>query len=178
MATPITGNRVTIYQEDVAYQRPVSEALLTKLAQASQYANENLNQDIFFSFEGYFRQTSLTSSCQIYVVKNDMEVNHFHMAIGTSGIGTSSLRVKVYTVGGAYAGDLFSTNPSITTTASSDRIYVGSTNSTNLGGISYNSGVLNASFATIPAGYTLSPEIVSNASGALNASLNINVSRV
>lgn len=170
MGTPVTPQRSIIYEEDVRYKKSVSEALLNKLAQTSNFTLERMYYTERVDYHGYFTEDSAfhDNHSLIYIPKLT-EVCHYSMTVSiTRNAGDNSMNFTVYDEDGVSIGNLFSTAPVIDQ-ASRSRATVGRDQdgaafhlNTTAG---FTSGTINPTFSDgIPEKSFLKPYIVNHAS--------------
>ena len=163
---------------DVNYRTALSEALLRKVGSSINFINDRIIDRYAFNMGGYFRPTSVAQHTfpSIYI-KNETVISYYTMSVGNSGSGTNSINFRVINASGTDLGNLFTTVPSIAQ-ASIVNPLVGYDvkNSTEIRKVttaSYNNGVINPAYTTLPAGYELKMYVSGNGTNALNISVNL-----
>ena len=183
--TPILPEKTTIYQEDVAFNRSNSEAVMTKIAKSALYAQETVEYNAEFSYGGRYRITTVSTGEVRFVITKRSELKRFVLSVGTTGATTANtLNVKVYDEDGVFVNDLFSSSaePSILTGSTRNNAYIGYDvdASANIeGNISGATVVYGTPNLTIfEEGYQLVGEIISNGDKAQSANLILTLQRL
>ena len=181
--TPLVPEQVVIYQEDVDFNSPNSEAVMTKIAKSALYAQEVTEYTQTHNFTGFFRGNSFSDNAERYVITKRSRINRYIMNIGTTSSGVAnSLNAKIYDETGAFVNNLFGVAPSILAPSSRVNTYIGrdvlnaSTISGNLSGLTTNFGTLNVTI--LEEGWVVVGDIISNAPLALNANLQLTLQRL
>lgn len=174
MATAIPSSRNTIYQEDVAYKRALSEAILSKIGATINFIIDRIIFKERIEFKGYFSASSFDEDMTSIFVPTKCEVVAWAMTVNLiRTTGNNSANIQVYDETGALVGNLFSTAPiinnSATTHAVIGKTIDGTTVAKNNSG--YTLGVFN--FTTLEKGWTLRPFIVSNSTRAFGLILDL-----
>tara|TARA_R110000850_G_scaffold19160_3_gene58485 strand:+ start:271 stop:840 length:570 start_codon:yes stop_codon:yes gene_type:complete len=179
---PILPVRRTFFEGDVAYRRAVSEGLLRKFAESSNYIVDKLYLQEKFAINGFFNANSFDNGVggSIYI-ENDSDIEQYYLSIANTGSsGTSSFNCRVYDATGVYVSDLFTSS---TLTISGDNgttVIVGKKDLTTTpttfdngraGGHTISNGTLN--ITTLLAGYTVEPFIETNGVAAFNLMFNM-----
>lgn len=181
--TPLVGEKVEIFIEDVDFNSPNSESAMSKVAKAALYAQDVTEYTRDHIFNGYFRATTHANNAESFVITKRSEITRYVMGIGTTGSSVAnSLNAKIYDETGAFVNNLFNTAPSVLTPSSKSNSFIGrdlsnvTTISGNLSGATTNFGTLNVTI--LEEGWVVVGTIVSNASNALNANLQITLQRL
>lgn len=120
--TNLTEAREDIELEDVAYKAAVSEAVATKYGQSINFINRRqLDHHAFLLNGDYASASGSTGTDGIFVFLFDVELVGFYYycnQVGTTG--TTTLDIHKLSGGGTDDGSIFSTLPSVDTTASND----------------------------------------------------------
>ena len=80
MATPLVGEKQTIFQEDVDFNSANSESLQTKVAKAALYAQDITEYPVQFTYSGYFRATTdsnVSTGAQRFVITKRSQLNRY-----------------------------------------------------------------------------------------------------
>jgi hypothetical protein len=180
---PLTGEKVTIFQDDVDFNSPNSEAVQTKIAKAALFAQNVSEYTESLNYNGYFRSNSFSDEAERFVVTKRSSIVRYIMHLGNSGSSTANaLNAKIYDNTGAFVNNLFSTAPSILSPSNRVNSYIGrnvaeaTTISGNLSGATTNFGTLNVT--TLEEGWVIVGNIVSNAGTARDASLDLILQRL
>lgn len=122
----ITEARSMIYEEEVAYKRPVSESTWNKIGASINFINLRQFDTKRFSINGAYGRSSggYTGIDGLFIFPFDAEIFDvaiYNMVNGSSG--TTEIDVKLATASGGSFSTIFSTTPKIASTAG-DNAYV------------------------------------------------------
>ena len=183
MATPLTGEKVEIFQEDVDFNSPNSEAVQTKIAKAALFAQDVTEYPVSFKYGGYFRGNTVVNESERFVITKRSTIARYIMSISESGSSVANeLNVKIYDDAGAFVNDLFGVEPSILSPSNRSNSFIGrdvaatTTLSGNLIGATTNFGTLNVTI--LEEGWQLVGEVISNAEAAKGAELTLTLQRL
>ena len=182
MATPLTGERQVIYDQDVNFNSAVSESLLEKIAKAALFGQDVSEISVPFHYGGFFRTTSISDDANTHIITADSEIRSYVISTHQSGVGTNRFDIEVYNTLGASLGSLFSATPFMLATSDVKENYVGRDvenaldlkNTTGLN--SFSVGSLGS--ITLLKGYQLKSKILTNGADALNGSIQLVLGRV
>jgi hypothetical protein len=113
--------RKDIALEDVAFRSSVSEAVGNKIGASINFINRRQTDKHDWHLNGaYALGVGSAGPDGIFVFPFAAEIVAYMLYSGTAGVsGTTTISIKRLDVGGAVLGDLFSTNPSVNSTAAS-----------------------------------------------------------
>jgi len=148
-----------IQQEEVQYKAAVSEATFTRIGASINYIITRIYDRIAFKFSGRLNDdASYYGMDGIRYFYRAVEIDHYYLNIDQAGSGgTVSFNAEVYDETNTLLGNLFSTAPSIASSAG-NRALIGRdvANSTDINaGAGKVVGTIN--YTTLPAGYSLKP---------------------
>lgn len=175
MGTPVTSERVTMYVEDVAYKKSISEAIMTKFAKAINFIMDRIYYNERIVYHGYFSNSTFDSLATQIFIPTRCEIAYWTMSVmSTRSAGNNSMNFTVYDENGTSLGDLFSTAPVINQ-ASISRALVGKDKDGNNINQNTTSGFTNGTLALteLQANYTLVPKITANSTRAFGMVFNL-----
>lgn len=120
----ITPERQVIQQEDTAFRRGVSEAVLSKIGAQNNFINKYQTDIKEFKLNGSYGVATgiafFDGVAQFFYNSEIVGISFYNGQSGTSGTTTFDLRWK--NAAGADQGSIFSTLPSINSTSSNETI--------------------------------------------------------